>query len=113
MTSLFALTIPDARGTPIPINPPNTVQCGAHGCINTIVPPIINVLFGAAIVLALAYLLWGGLNWISSGGDKAKLQKARMKITYAIIGLIIVFFAITIINLVGNFLGITLLGLNL
>ena len=48
----------------------------------------------AAIViggaLALAYMVWGAIDWISSEGDKQKLDGAKNKITHALIGLAIV-----------------------
>ena len=40
-------------------------------------------------VAVLIYLAWGAIEWLASGGDKANVQKARDKITAAIVGLII------------------------
>ena len=37
----------------------------------------------------LIYLLWGGIEWLIAGGDKAKHQDAQAKITGALIGLVI------------------------
>jgi hypothetical protein len=59
-------------------------------------------------LLALFYLIWGGLSWITSEGDKQRLAQARTRIVFAIIGLIIVFLAYLIVNIVlGFFFGNT------
>jgi len=45
---------------------------------------------GAIIVSALMvfmFLIWGGIQWISSGGDKGKTQEARDRITAALLSL--------------------------
>lgn len=67
------------------------------------------VLFVAGL-LAFAYLLLGGIQWITSGGDKGGLEAARNKIIHAIVGLIVVFSAWAITLLVQNFLGYTIFG---
>jgi TRAP-type C4-dicarboxylate transport system permease small subunit len=35
----------------------------------------------------LLYLVWGGIEWLMSAGDKAKVESAQAKITNAVIGL--------------------------
>jgi hypothetical protein len=50
-----------------------------------------SVLLGIAGVLGFTYLLWGGVQWIMAGGDKDQVDKARKKITTALVGLVIVF----------------------
>ncbi len=64
----------------------------------------------AAIVvgalLCLGYLLWGGIDWLVSGGDKAKYEEARNKIMHAVIGLVIVTTVWVIWKLILHFLGI-------
>ncbi len=61
---------------------------------------IITIVFIVAIILALAYLIWGGIKWVLSGGDKAKVDAARQAIVAAIVGLIFVFLSYFIINIV-------------
>ena len=72
---------------------------------------------GAAIVIALIlaflYLIMGGIQWITSGGDKAKTEEARNRITTALVGLAIVAAAWAIMKLVGFFFGIDPFALNI
>lgn len=60
-----------------------------------------------AALLVFMYLIWGGIEWITSGGDKGKTESARNKITAAVIGLIVVAASFAILQLVLNFLGFT------
>lgn len=70
-------------------------------------------MFLAAVILSLAYILIGGVKWVTSAGDKQKLQNARMTLTHAIIGLLLVFFSFVIIQLLGKFFGVDLLNISL
>ena len=53
-----------------------------------------------AVVIALLYLLYGGVKWITSRGEKDQVEAARNHIIAAIVGLIVVFLAIFIISIV-------------
>ena len=56
--------------------------------------------------LTLVFLIVGGIKWVVSGGDKAKVESARGTIIAAIIGLIIVFLSFFIIQILFNLFGI-------
>lgn len=65
------------------------------------------------IIAALAFfflLVLGGIRWITSGGDKGQAEAARSQITAAFIGLLVVFAAWAILQLVGAFFDVNLLG---
>lgn len=85
------------------------------GLVNiTNVGQLISALVGTLLIisalLAFFFLILGGIQWITSGGDKAGMEAARNKITHAIVGLIIVGAAWAIMLLVQNFLGINVIG---
>ena len=105
---LLALTIPGEYGGSSNIIMPNAVNCGSNGCFNTVMQYITQWMFAFAVIICLAYLIWGGIDWTMSSGDKTKLQKARLKLIYAIIGLVIVFLAFFFVNLGGHLLGLPL-----
>lgn len=71
---------------------------------------VMGFLLIVAAIIAFIYLILGGIQWITSGGDKAGLEGARNKITNAIVGLIVVAAAWAIMALVQNFLGFNLFG---
>lgn len=67
---------------------------------------------GAAAILIvgglafLVYLLMGGLNWITAGGDKGKVEHAREMITQGIIGIAILASVFALYGVVLRFLGV-------
>ncbi|KKQ35930.1 MAG: hypothetical protein US53_C0068G0006 [Candidatus Woesebacteria bacterium GW2011_GWA1_37_7] len=73
---------------------------------------IVLVLIVAALIFFFM-LIWGGVKYITSGGDKGQAESARSTITAALIGLVIVFAAWAIITLVNAFFGIDILQLNI
>lgn len=65
----------------------------------------LSLLFAVGILASLLFLILGGISWITSGGDKEKLEKSRKTIIFAMIGLIILLLSVIIMNLIGTFLG--------
>jgi hypothetical protein len=74
---------------------------------------VLNVLLGVAGVASFVILLWGGLQWILAGGDKEGTEKARKKITAALIGLAIVFSAYVLIYIVRALFNVNLVEVRL
>ena len=71
---------------------------------------------GALLVSALLvfmFLIWGGIQWISSGGDKGKTQEARDRITAALVGLAVVASAWAVMLIIQYFFGFDVLGGNI
>lgn len=59
---------------------------------------------------AFLFLIMGAVSWITSGGDKAGLEKARGQITNAVIGLVIIVAAWAIVYLIGGVLGLDIVN---
>jgi len=81
--------------------------------IGPLVGAAVAFILVAAALIALFFLIWGGVRWIMSAGDKAKVDSARQTITAAIIGLIIAFLAFFILSLALSFFGLSLTNLKL
>lgn len=80
--------------------------CNKSGAnIQTIVSLIVNSLLFVAFVAALGYLIYGGIKWIMSGGDKEGTAKAKASVTAALVGLAIVLASYLLIGLVLQFFG--------
>jgi hypothetical protein len=73
--------------------------------IETIPQVIVNYMFIIAAFLAVAYLMFGGIKWITSRGDKMAVESARKHIVAAVIGLIIVAGSFFALNVVFRLLG--------
>ena len=57
----------------------------------------IRIFFIVAGLTTTIYLLRGAFAWITSGGDKEKLQKAQAILRNAIVGLLVIFLILTIL----------------
>lgn len=71
--------------------------------IKTTVTNIITILGIIAGVTSVIFLILGGINYITSEGDPAKLKGAKSTITYAIAGLAISILAPAIVGFVLNY----------
>jgi hypothetical protein len=78
-----------------------------------IVSAFITFLLIIAVLVSLFYLVYGGIRWVTSGGDKAKVENARNHIIAAIIGLVIAFLAFFILSLILGIFGLSLNKLTL
>lgn len=81
--------------------------------VPAIVPVVVRLVLIAAALVALVFLIIGGIKWITSGGDKTAVESARSTITSALIGLVVVFAAWAIIRLIELFFGIRILSLDI
>ena len=77
----------------------------------TLVTAGINIVLVIATVVFFFMFVMGGIEWISSGGDKGKIDGARNKITSSLVGLVIVFAIFVIIFLINEIFGINIGGL--
>lgn len=81
--------------------------------IPVIISTIIRVLLIAAAIVFFFWLVLGGIRWIMSGGDKARVETARDQVTHALIGLVIVFSAFAIAQLIKVLFGVDLFNLEI
>ena len=78
---------------------------GYFANFSTMLSSILNIVLTIGVIAVLLYLIWGGIEWITSGGDKGKTESARNKITSAVIGLVILVSAWAILMFVETLLG--------
>ena len=86
------------------INNAATGQYGEH-----FLQIAVTIMLMLVVLAALFYLVWGGIDWIMSGGDKEGISKARAKLTYAIIGIAVAFLSFMIISVIGHIFNIQLI----
>lgn len=61
-----------------------------------------NLLFATAGIVSFFFLLWGGIQWVTAGGDKEGTEKARKKVTNALIGLAVTFSAYALLTIIAT-----------
>jgi len=81
--------------------------------IGGIVSGLIRFVLVVAALVFFFILVIGGIRWIASGGDKAQTEAARNQITAALVGLVIVFAAWAIVQLINTFFGINIFELSI
>lgn len=65
-----------------------------------------KLIFPIAGIILLAYLVWGGFDYLTSMGDPKKAEAGKQKITAAIIGFIIIFVSYWIVQIVDYIFGL-------
>lgn len=75
-----------------------------------VIQALISLVLIVAALIFFFMLVLGGVRWITSGGNKEQTEAARSQLTAAIIGIVIVFSAWAIIQIIQRFFGITIMG---
>jgi hypothetical protein len=96
---------PQGSGKP---KPPGCLETGVSAEVSTanIIRSAVNLLLFVAFVVALIFLVIGGIRWVLSGGDKEGAGKAKETVTAALVGLAVVLGAWILISIILNFFGI-------
>lgn len=103
----LALNLPG----PYSIDPVKGMPSGGIETAAKVIRWGITVLFIGITLTSLIFFILGGIQWIISSGDKAKIEAARKRLVYSLIGLVVVFLSYFIINLVSQFFGVKLLNI--
>lgn len=110
IASAQAISVQDIQkigGLLSPIKPVN-----GSFTIEQLIVIIFNYLIIIAGVLALFYLIWAGIQYITAGTDDGKAAKAKTGIFNAIIGIVVILISYLIISWVNNIVRTTVPGTN-
>jgi hypothetical protein len=87
-------------------NPNGNTIINPDTSVGSIVSFLVAFIIVVAFLAALAFIVLGAFQWITSGGDKQRVADARNHIIAAIMGLIIIALSFVIINIVISALGL-------
>jgi len=73
---------------------------------NSVIQTVFSIFFIVAIVYFVWHFIMAGYHLISTEGDPKKLETAKNQITYALLGIIVIFSVFAILKFVGTILGI-------
>lgn len=106
MIKEIALKIPGQTDDFTP--PVSGMPVGNDHTLSHLVQWGVTVLFMGASLLCFIFIIIGGVQWITSGGDKAGVESARKKVTWAVVGLVITFSSYVIMNFIEKIFGVNL-----
>lgn len=78
---------------------------GGQQGINNLLSNIIGLFFAAGAIAFVIMFIWGAVQMILSGGDKEAITKARAKITWAIIGVVLMSLSYFVFQLLQDITG--------
>ena len=94
----------DVCGTNAPIKVRQAAGCPETGgntdAVKTVITSILNGIIAVSGLIAVIFVVVGGINYITSSGDAAKVEKAKKTILYACIGIIITVLSFALVNFV-------------
>ena len=121
--SLIAAVTPGASGqtgTAVPLgkiipataayNAGSDTSAGAIKNFELLVSNMIGFFTIMGGLVFLVYFFLGAFNWVTSAGDKGKLEKARGYMVNGAIGMVIVVASYSAIGLIGSIIGFDLLS---
>ena len=71
-------------------------QPGKFDSLGNLLSGLLNIIFYIAVFLTFYYLVWGALSYIMAQGQKENLSKARSRITWALVGLMVTLLSFSI-----------------
>ena len=74
--------------------------CSGGGDLFNVIQGILNVVISIAGIIAVIFVIVGGVQYMTSSGDPSKTKKAKDTILYSVIGLIVCALAFAIVNFV-------------
>ncbi|MBI4059100.1 hypothetical protein HY404_02545 [Candidatus Microgenomates bacterium] len=74
--------------------------------VGSITSELLKYLFVFAGLTVLLFLIFGGFQMMTSGGDPAGLKEGKDKVTHALIGFVIIFTAYWLVQAIGLIFGV-------
>ena len=74
---------------------------------NSVIQAVFSIFFVVAVIYFVWHFIMAGYHLISTEGDPKKLETARHQITYALMGIGVIFGVFAILKFIGYILGIT------
>ena len=77
--------------------------------VSTILSFFVTAFFVVGAVVALIFMIMGGIRWITSGGDAEQIAKARNTIVFSVVGLVVILISIFVVKYISDILGFPLI----
>lgn len=106
LSNLYWLAVPVlAQVEKIEVEKPK----GAIAEFSPVITGGLKIILTVAALICLVYIIWGGIEWMTSGGEKTSVAAAKARLTAAFIGLMIILAAWAIVKLLEYLFNIEIL----
>jgi hypothetical protein len=78
---------------------------GTSATLATLINPLIANILIVSGVVALATIFFAGFSYVTSNGDKGKVEQSQQMLNYGILGLVVVATAFIITRIIGSIIG--------
>lgn len=79
-----------------------SISAVAQGTLGQNVTTLINYFLGFLGIVAVAFIIYGGVLLVTSGGEEEAMTKAKKILTYAVIGFVVIALSYTIVTFVTS-----------
>ncbi|MCC7290350.1 hypothetical protein IT417_03825 [bacterium] len=76
------------------------ISSAGSGDLISFIKSALNLVIALSALVAVGILVYSGIQYIMAAGDEGKVEKATKGITYAVVGLVICFVSVLIVNFV-------------
>lgn len=80
---------------------PDGLNCSIDGDLPACVKSIYRIGVGAVAILAVIVIMWGGIVWLTSGGNVSQIESAKNWISGSILGLVLALTSFVILNTIN------------
>lgn len=94
------LTIELLLGAPLLLHAASLTNPLATTEVSTVIGRLIQALLGITGAIALLMFIWGGFQWLISGGSPEKVKKGKETLIWAVIGLAVIVGAYMLVSAV-------------
>ena len=102
MNKLLAFSVPGYSN----LQTPNDIPTLDNTSVGHIIGFLLNMFIFAGIMAAIVFMVYAGFRWVSSGGDKQKIESARKVIIFCVAGIVLMVLSLAIVNFIGTILGV-------
>lgn len=92
------------------VRQPELSQAGVLSTIELWISDIIGVITIVGTLFFIVYAFIAAFQWITAAGDKSKIEKAKDRLVWSTLGLILIVASYGIIGLIGGIIGLELLN---
>lgn len=88
------------------ITGPLVIQNIIDPTLSDVINQVMRFVYPAALLLVFVYFLWGGYDFLLSGGNPEKVKMGKGKITSAVVGFILLILSYVLVRIIGSIFGL-------